>query len=43
MVDPERFLSLVQGIQDKTFAMYPNLTRQAVQDAVGGFVDSLTD
>jgi hypothetical protein len=43
MVDPERFLSLVQGIQAKTFAKNPNLTRQTVQDAVRGFVDSLTD
>ena len=41
MVDPELFLSLVDGIPAKSFAKYPALSRQAVVDAVRDFVDRM--
>lgn len=43
MVDPERFLSLVQEIPEQSYARYPTLTRQAVLDAVHGFLDRMAD
>ncbi len=43
MVDPELFLSLVQGIPERSYAKYPTLTGQAVLDAVKDFVDRITN
>jgi hypothetical protein len=39
-VDPERFRALVHGIQDKAYAKYPALSKQAVLDAVDTFLSS---
>jgi hypothetical protein len=41
MVNPELFRSLVQRIPDRSFAKYPMLSRQAVLDAVQGFLDRI--
>ena len=41
MVDPARFRGLVEGIPDAAYARYPNLSRDAVEEAVGGFVSGL--
>lgn len=38
MVEPELFLSLVQGIPDSSFAKYPALTKRSVVEAVEEFV-----
>lgn len=38
MVDPERLRSLVASIPDAAFARYPNLSRTAVENAVGAFL-----
>jgi hypothetical protein len=38
MVDPERFRSLVHGIQDTAFAKYPALSRRAILEVVDGFL-----
>jgi hypothetical protein len=43
MVDPGLFLSLVKRIPDRSFTKYPALSRQAVLDAVQGFVDRIAD
>lgn len=40
MVDRERFRALVSGIPDAAYAKYPALSREAVQEAVEGFLAS---
>lgn len=37
MVDMERFKALVEAIPDSTYAKYPHLSAEAVQDAVEAF------
>lgn len=41
MVDPGAFVELVEKIPDSTYARYPNLSRVAVEDAVGDFISAL--
>jgi hypothetical protein len=40
MVDAERFRSLVEGIPETSYGRYPAISRQAVIDAVQGFLGS---
>jgi hypothetical protein len=41
MVDPDKFRSLVQGIQDRAYSRYPSLSRQAIQDAIDAFLSRI--
>jgi len=41
MVEPERFRSLVRGIQDRAYARYPALSRLAVLEAVEEFLSQI--
>lgn len=43
MVEPGRFRKLVREIPDAEFARYPNLSRDALRDAVEAFLTSLAD
>jgi hypothetical protein len=43
MVEPALFRSLVLRIPERSYAKYPALSRQAVVDAVQGFLDRLAD
>ncbi len=43
MVDPRLFSSLVQRIPERAFSKYPALSRQAVFDAVQGFLGQRAD
>lgn len=40
MVDAERFRALVHQIPESAYARYPSLSRQAVTEAVGGFLSA---
>jgi len=41
MVDAERFRTLVHGIPEKGYARYPNLSRQAVLEAIDDFLSQI--
>lgn len=42
LVDPDRLRKLVGSIPDRAYAGYPQLSRQAVERAVGDFLATLT-